>query len=432
MYGSHALALAHPRRVLPAACLFAFVLVYSGFATAEAEQPDAQAILAQAAEFYAGLATMSAEMETRLEFPAGRAPMGKVPAFRYQFALARPGRIAFRPGAGMPSETFVQNSDQQFVELPVFSRYVLKEPETFAALLADYADGGVPIPGGAQVLSLAVSADQPGSLMATEQATLLGKEKIDGNLCHHLAVNGPDMNAEIWITTGPQPWVVRHREVEGDEMSAADAPEPDESGMVFMRPLFDVRFRNWQADPALDDAFTITPREKFEKLDRMPTREEMGEMFAELQQRPDGPHDSVDKPAPAAQIQPLEGETLELADLKGKVVVLDFWATWCKPCRQALPVVSKVTAELAPRGVVFYAVNQMESADKIRSFLAEQKLELPVARDADGTVSRAFRVSGIPHSVIIDREGVVRHVHVGFGPGLDKKLRGELEELLAE
>ncbi len=125
------------------------------------------------------------------------------------------------------------------------------------------------------------------------------------------------------------------------------------------------------------------------------------------------------------------GEPIDLGALMGKkVVILDFWATWCGPCVAAMPKINQVAQEYADKGVAFYAVNQGEDAETILAFLKEQELDVPVAMDPDSVAGRKYAVEGLPTSVIIGNDGRVQVVHVGFSPTLDSKLREELDALL--
>jgi len=120
--------------------------------------------------------------------------------------------------------------------------------------------------------------------------------------------------------------------------------------------------------------------------------------------------------APTVEIPLLDGGTLDLAALRGKVVVLDFWATWCAPCVESMPVVRKVGEELAGKGVVTVAVNGDDGdrrEELVRHFLRRQKLEgLTVALD-DGSAARAFEVTALPTLVVIGRDGKVATAHLG-------------------
>ena len=132
--------------------------------------------------------------------------------------------------------------------------------------------------------------------------------------------------------------------------------------------------------------------------------------------------------APAVELAMLDGERVALASLRGSVVLLDFWATWCPPCVESLPVVAEVGAELASEGVVTVAVSgdQGRSREEIvRRFLKRHGLEsLRVALD-DGEVAAAFSVTALPTLVVLGRDGRVVATHQG---GADE---AELRALVA-
>ena len=108
------------------------------------------------------------------------------------------------------------------------------------------------------------------------------------------------------------------------------------------------------------------------------------------------------------------GSPVKLSALKGKVVVLDFWATWCGPCRRWMPIVAKAQRDYANKGVQVYAVNLRESEAKVREYLDKQKIEVPVLMDRNGAVATDYRASSIPTTVIVGRDGKVVRVLVGL------------------
>ena len=145
------------------------------------------------------------------------------------------------------------------------------------------------------------------------------------------------------------------------------------------------------------------------------------------------PSPLIGEPAPDVELEILEDQDkyVQLADLKGRIVILDFWATWCGPCLASMPTLMDIAAEFGDEGVEFIAVNQQEDPDDVRDFLATRGWDLTVALDSDALISRRYGVAGIPFTVIIDKEGIVRHVHVGAAASLEQTLRAELQELLS-
>ena len=141
----------------------------------------------------------------------------------------------------------------------------------------------------------------------------------------------------------------------------------------------------------------------------------------------------IGQKAPNFQTQFLNEEEFKLSDQKGKVVILDFWATWCGPCVRALPELQKATSSFNKNKVTLLAVNQGESKKVISKFLKKKQLKaLSVIMDETRKIGGDYKVKGIPKTVIIDQKGVVRHVHVGFSSGMGERLKGEVNKLLLE
>ncbi len=128
----------------------------------------------------------------------------------------------------------------------------------------------------------------------------------------------------------------------------------------------------------------------------------------------------------------LEGKPLNLSDFKGKVVLLDFWATWCGPCMQVIPKIQEIAAEYADKGVVVIGMNQddEESKEKVKGMVAAKKLTFHQFMDTTQAVAEQFKVDGIPCTVLIDGKGVVQWIHTGGSPGLKKEIVEKLDTLL--
>jgi thiol-disulfide isomerase/thioredoxin len=135
------------------------------------------------------------------------------------------------------------------------------------------------------------------------------------------------------------------------------------------------------------------------------------------------------QPGYAFKLDLLDGQPFRLADHKGRFVVLDFWATWCGPCMQTMPLIDEVVRDFTGEGVELVAVNMEEQPEQIKSILERHKLKLTVALDRDGVVAARYAVTAIPQTVVIDREGKVSRLFVGGGKNTAEALRKALEEL---
>jgi thiol-disulfide isomerase/thioredoxin len=138
----------------------------------------------------------------------------------------------------------------------------------------------------------------------------------------------------------------------------------------------------------------------------------------------------VGKPAPDFELEMLGGGKFRLANRRGRIVVLDFWATWCGPCVQAMPQVDQVRRDFAERNVEVVAVNLEEAPKPITAMLERHKLELPVALDRDGAIAARYNVTSIPQTLVINSEGTVVRHFIGGGPHLGESLQAVLKELL--
>ena len=135
--------------------------------------------------------------------------------------------------------------------------------------------------------------------------------------------------------------------------------------------------------------------------------------------------------APDFQLSTLDGDLVTLSGLRGQVVVLNLWTTWCPPCRAEMPALQRVFADYQDRGLIVLAVNStaQDSFADIAPFIQEYGLTFPVLLDLDGAVSRLYLLRSLPTTYFIDRAGVIQEVVVG-GPMAEALIRTRVEALL--
>lgn len=136
--------------------------------------------------------------------------------------------------------------------------------------------------------------------------------------------------------------------------------------------------------------------------------------------------------APEIALKDLSGHPVKLAELKGKVVLVDFWASWCGPCREELPVLDALYKKYKERGLVIIGVGLDRDADKLNKFLRALPLSFPVVHDPAGVVANKYEPPKMPSSYIIDKRGLIRHVHAGFKASDKALFEKQLNALLAE
>jgi thiol-disulfide isomerase/thioredoxin len=139
----------------------------------------------------------------------------------------------------------------------------------------------------------------------------------------------------------------------------------------------------------------------------------------------------VGQPAPEIRLKQLDDQPFVLSQLRGQIVVLDFWASWCGPCIQLMPKVSNVVAEFEEQQVRLIAVNVEEPKEAVRAMLDRFDYSSQVVLDVDGVAARAYSAEAIPQVVIIDRLGRIARVFVGGGAKFDEQFRTALREVAA-
>ncbi|MFZ2172267.1 MAG: TlpA disulfide reductase family protein [Methylococcaceae bacterium] len=127
-----------------------------------------------------------------------------------------------------------------------------------------------------------------------------------------------------------------------------------------------------------------------------------------------------------------DAQRYDLQQFHGKVVYVDFWASWCPPCAKSFPFLNDLDRDFKASGLQVIGVNLDQEPEDAKSFLAKYPADFTVAADANEKCARDFNVKAMPSSYLVDRNGVIRHIHLGFRPGEAKEIRILTEQLLAE
>jgi len=136
--------------------------------------------------------------------------------------------------------------------------------------------------------------------------------------------------------------------------------------------------------------------------------------------------------APDFTLKSHGGENLRLSEYRGEVVLINFWASWCGPCRQEMPVLSELHDKYRSLGFTVLGVNVESDTDKARKLLEDQPVSFPVVFDSDSVVSKQYDVVAMPSTVLVDRDGNMRYLHKGYKPGLEAVYQQQVRDLIRE
>lgn len=205
---------------------------------------------------------------------------------------------------------------------------------------------------------------------------------------------------KVWLSLGNEPKITKVQ---------SELP----SNSISSGGTMNIYFDNWKLNSVTDESiFKFNPPEGVSKVEKK--KDEM-----------------IGQKAPDFTLSTLDGKKVSLKDFQGKkVVVLDFWATWCPPCRRAMPIVQETSNELKDKDVVFFAVNIDEEKAKITDFIKNTGITLTVLLDTGGNVANSYKVTSIPRMFIIDKNGIIKAGHSGFSAEMKEDLKKEILEAL--
>lgn len=141
---------------------------------------------------------------------------------------------------------------------------------------------------------------------------------------------------------------------------------------------------------------------------------------------------AIADPAPDFTLQSSTGENVRLAEQRGQVVMLNFWASWCGPCRKEMPLLDEMSKRYSAAGFVLYGVNVEEDNTDAKKLIKELGVTFPILYDTESKASSLYNVDAMPTTVVIDKKGEIRFVNRGYKAGDEAKYREQIRELIKE
>lgn len=388
-------------------------------ASSAAVQMDAKstAVMKSVGEFYKNMKGFTQTMSTEMKIAAETRSTSMESLFKVSFA--RPNKFYLNLESGKMGGQMISDGKTVYLYTPVLNKYMsMPAPESLSKVFdtIDYQIVG----GGFSSMSLVESmcSDDPYKQIMADVTKVehLGVEKVGADDCDHMKFTQKEFTWDLWVKQGKEPWVTK---VTAD-MSKVLANRPGAPEGV--SALLTCLYTNHEAN-ALPSADLLT-------FKKPASAQEVKSFIEDKASAPAAVHPLVNKPAPSFDLDTVDGTKFNLADMKGKIVVLDFWATWCGPCTMALPIITEVTGALKDKDVVFLAVNIQETPAQIKDFLQKKNLKVSVGLDTEGKVAEMYQVNGIPQTVIVGKDGNVAEVHVGFSQDLKESFTKELNDLV--
>ena len=386
--------------------LMGFVALTAGLAGAQAADSPAKQLVQKTMAYASGLdsATVQIDEKVKLTEP------GQTQELACKVTVSLKGKDKFFADGQRADSVFTVVSDGKSHNL------IQKKEKTYSPLPSMTPRGQLLAAGtgpleGMGLSFLAKFLHNDASILTDAEFTEAGEEKLSAAgandpAAKKITMKSKSVTAEFWITPGDAPLLRQYR------LDATSALQGAPQGVSL---VYEGQLNGWQPNVALEDTlFAFAPPPEFKKVVM------------------EGQPEYIDQPAPAVALDLLDGGKLDLAEFKDKNIVLfDFWATWCGPCRMTLPVINELAKTYSEKGVKVFAINGGEEPAKVKEFATKMGLTLPIALDKEDKVNTAYGVKGIPFMILIDKQGVVRGYHVGASPTIKEDISSELDALLA-
>ncbi len=415
--------------LLAAMLVVAPVAVVQEAIAQEAEvDPKAREVLGAFGKYYAGLDGF--KVKVTIALTVEQKGQKQEQEFIQNFAVEKPNKFSYALDSAQGKASIVSDGKEVSLFMSTHDKYAVEEaPPTFSELFKNPIVLGSIGFGNAGGVMVAIVSDDPAANMlgGAQKVEYGGIVELGETECHLIKATQEQFDWELWIDAGKEPLVRQFKPDLAKAFARLAKSQDQPSPFAEMKITNIVSYTDWDTAPKFDKStFVFKAPENAQRVDSM-----MELVTGRTQEEP-APSELLGKPAPQIELELLAGGHLNLASLKGeKIVILDFWATWCGPCVRAMPIIEKVVAKYKDKGVELYAVNLQEGPDEIKTFLEANKLpDVVVALDKDAKAARDYGANAIPQTVIIGKDGTVQVVKVGLLPNLEEALSKDLDALL--
>ena len=338
-------------------------------------------------------------------------------------SVARPDRLAMREQGGINGMTFVANGNEFSRGVRNLKKYDVHEApasleDVFCDPIAFQLCTATGNPFFRALLSDHVYEDLMYDVTASRD---MGVEEIDGHACGHLHLEQNESIWDLWVDTAAAPLI---RKV---SIQPKESPETRDQNDTALKMSVVFQLHDWDVAPTFsEDEFVFNPPTNCEKVDFLFPQTPRSDFAVQP-----GSLTSLGDLAPEITIRPLEGPAIPLSDLRGHVVLLNFFATWCGPCKLELPDLQKLWNEFHDNDDFrLFVIGREESAEIIQAFKDMHDFNFPFATDLDRSAFDRFATESIPRTYLIDRHGKI--VYQCSGYDFEKKERKKLRALLKE
>ena len=385
-----------------ALALALLALAAAGISARAQAPPDPKALLAKVRQTYRGLDRMRIEGIVRVELKAAAANQSFESPVRV--AIQRPNRIASEMKNAMLGMQYVSDGQSMVIYSEQFNQF-MRRP------LTSSGDSLFTMTPSAVSRYFTVDEGVKNARWVRDESVSVGGQPVPCAVLEvtyeHPALQGQEFSPTTL-------WIDRARSVVLRESLMVTGNSPQAGGTMHLAQT--TRFEFVDLNATLPDStFAFQAPAGAQEVTQIGPQQQSTHS------------DFEGRPAPDFTLTDLAGKPVKLSSLRGKVVLLDFWATWCGPCRIEMPRVQKLHREFRAKGLVVYGVNVGEGAAKVRPFLTKNSYTFPILLDREKSVMEKYGVNGIPTLVIVDRKGTVHSYFVGVRE--DSVLRNAIADL---